>query len=63
MTEQTSKKLSPAVRGVLLMFAAIPIIVFIKLKFDDQAALGAVVSILLGLGAIELSKQEPEGWS
>lgn len=63
MTEETSKKLSPAVKGLLLIFAAIPLIIFIKLKFDDQVALGAIVSILLGLGAIQLSKQEPEGWS
>lgn len=63
MTEQTSKKLSPAVIGVLLIFAAIPIIAFIKLKYDDQVVLGAVVSIMIGAGAILLSKEEPEGWS
>ena len=58
MTEQTSKKLSHQAKGIILMFTAIPIIVFIKYAYDDNLPLGALASLLLALGSIELAKRE-----
>lgn len=40
-------KFSHATLGLILMFAAIPIIVVIKPNYDDNILLGAVVSILV----------------
>lgn len=53
-----NNNLSHAAKGLILMFAAIPIIVIIKYNYDDNIFLGAVVSIMLAFGAIELSKKE-----
>lgn len=38
MTEQTNKKISHQTKGIILMFAAIPIIVAIKYYFEDHFA-------------------------
>ncbi|MFT5937082.1 MAG: hypothetical protein ACI85S_002150, partial [Pseudohongiellaceae bacterium] len=40
MTKQTNKKLTHQAKGVILMFAAIPVIIVIKLYFEDNFALG-----------------------
>jgi len=61
MTEKTGKKLSHQAKGLLLFFAAIPIIVVIKYYYEDQVALGALASLLLALGAIEIGKQDTDG--
>ena len=58
MTKKTSKNLSHQAKGVILMFAAIPVIVVIKYYFDDHFALGLVASVLLALGCIEIGKEE-----
>ncbi|NQV70507.1 MAG: hypothetical protein HQ498_10820 [Pseudohongiella sp.] len=58
LTEMLENNLSHAARGLVLMFAAVPIIVFIKYDYDDNILLGAVVPIMLAFGAIELSNKE-----
>jgi preprotein translocase subunit SecF len=58
MTKQTNKKLTHQAKGVILMFAAIPVIVVIKLYFEDNFALGLAASLLLALGCIEIGKEE-----
>lgn len=58
MTVPILKKLSHQAKGIILLFAAIPLIVVIKYYFDDHFALGLVASVLLALGSIELGKKE-----
>ncbi len=58
MAEKAKKKLSHQMKGIILMFAAIPIIAYLKWVYDDHLALGAVASLLLALGAIKLSKKD-----
>lgn len=53
----TDKKLSDEAIGMILLFAAIPIIAYIKWVYDDHVLLGAVVSVILGFAAIELRKK------
>jgi hypothetical protein len=58
MEKQTNKKLSHQAKGVILMFAAIPVIVVIKLYYNDNFALGLVASAFLALGFIEIGKEQ-----
>jgi hypothetical protein len=58
MTVPTLKNLSHQAKGVILLFAAIPVIVVIKYYFDDNFALGLVASVFLALRSIKLGKQE-----
>lgn len=51
------KKLSEEAIGMLLLFAAIPLIAYIKWNYDDQVALGAIASIILAASAIVLRKK------
>ena len=53
----TTKKLSDEVVGMILLFAAIPLIAYIKWVYDDNVPLGAVASALLAAGAIMLRKK------
>ena len=64
MTEQVRqqapverKKLSDEAIGMILLFAAIPLIAYIKWEYDDHVLLGAVASIILGAAAIFLRKK------
>lgn len=52
-----SKKLSNEAIGMILLFAAIPLIAYIKWVYDDNVGLGAIASILLGGAAIFLRKK------
>jgi hypothetical protein len=58
LREKINDRFSHAAQGLILMFAAIPIIVVIKYNYDDNILLGAVVSIMLAFGAIELNKKD-----
>ena len=58
MTEQSGKKLSHVAIGIILLFAAIPIIFYIKHNSDDNVLLGAVVSLIMAFGVIELGKED-----
>lgn len=57
MIKLTSKNLSHQTKSVILMFAAIPVIVFIKLNHNGNFALGLVATVLLALGCIEIGKE------
>lgn len=63
MTEQSqqrqsqSKKLSDETIGLILLFAAIPLIAYIKWVYDDNVLLGAVASVILAAAAIMLRKK------
>ena len=64
MTEQTqdqrpdnNKKMSDEMFGMILLFAAIPLIAYIKWNYDDHVALGAIASIIMGGSAIFLRKK------
>lgn len=64
MTEQSQqqhpekpKRLSDEALGVILLFAAIPLIAYIKWFYDDHVLLGAVASAILGGAAIVLRKK------
>jgi preprotein translocase subunit SecF len=52
-----SKKLSEEAIGMLLLFAAIPLIAYIKWNYDDHVALGAIASCILAISAIVLRKK------
>ena len=56
-TAESDKKLSDEAIGMILLFAAIPIIAYIKWNYDDHVPLGAVASIVLGGAAIMLRKK------
>lgn len=53
----TTKKLSDEAIGMILLFAAIPLIAYIKWVYDDNVSLGAVASVILGAAAIMLRKK------
>ncbi len=57
MIREINKSLSHQQKGLILFFAAIPIIAYLKWVHDDHVALGAVASILLAMGVIELGKK------
>ena len=61
MTEQSRqqhpekpKRLSDEALGVILLFAAIPLIAYIKWFYDDHVLLGTVASAILAGSAIVL---------
>lgn len=58
MSDKPTKKMSRQTKGLILIFSAIPIIVFLKAVFDDHVVLGAVASLLLAWGAIEMGKKD-----
>jgi len=58
MTDQVNKKLSHQAKGLILIFAAIPIIAFLKWEYDDNVLLGAVVSVMMAFGVMELAKKD-----
>lgn len=51
------KKLSDEALGLILLFAAIPLIAYIKWVHDDHVLLGALASIVLAAAAIVLRKR------
>lgn len=53
----TGKKMSEDVIGMILLFAAIPLIVYIKWVYDDHVLLGALASVILAAAAIFLRKR------
>ena len=58
LREKINDRLSHGAQGLILMFVTIPIIVVIKYNYEDNILLGAVVSIMLAIGAIELSTKD-----
>ena len=56
-TTSKNKKLSDEAIGMILLFAAIPLIAYIKWVYDDNVGLGAIASIILGGAAIFLRKK------
>ncbi|MEM9387329.1 MAG: hypothetical protein AAGA68_19880 [Pseudomonadota bacterium] len=58
MSDKPPRKLSHQTKGLILIFGAIPIIAFLKAVYDDHVILGAVASLMLALGAIELGKKD-----
>lgn len=51
------KRLPDEVVGLILLFAAIPLIAYIKWVYDDNVLLGAVASVILAGAAIILRKK------
>lgn len=51
------KKLSDEAVGLILLFAAIPLIAYIKWVYNDNVALGAVASFILAGAAIVLRRK------
>ena len=58
---QASKKLSHQAKGLAPVFAAIPIIVNLKLVYDHHVLQGTVVSIVLASGVMELARKNDQG--
>lgn len=56
-TPNNDKHLSDEVIGMILLFAAIPLIAYIKWVYDDNVPLGAVASVILAAAAIFLRKK------
>lgn len=51
------RKLSDEALGLILLFAAIPLIAYIKWVYDDHVLLGALASAVLAAAAIVLRKR------
>jgi len=51
------RKLSDEALGLILLFAAIPLIAYIKWVYDDHVLLGALGSAVLAAAAIVLRKR------
>ena len=58
MTDQRKIKLSLQAIGLILIFAAIPIIAYLKLEYDDKVWLGVMVSIMMAYGVIDLARND-----
>ncbi|MCY4265170.1 MAG: hypothetical protein OXE78_09955 [Gammaproteobacteria bacterium] len=59
MSGQTSKRLMRNhIKDVILIFSALPIIVYLKWVYDNHLLLGTVASPLLALRIMEMGKKD-----